>query len=352
MLARVKNKPSSCIEWVKEDDFPLKHPKEYGRIRPAEFTDDELKQFFNQLVADGKLARPGNYWITLVSSDGFIVNPFYIVKNEILVESAKGGEHEFHVIHYPIHDVNPKTTRVWLNDNVAVRNVHYSLDAANGIINWLVSGGLNKRDHLAVDYNYAGQIYGDGIDENGQPIPFKFAKNEINNKAIPGIILAFGDRIVENDQIVVVVERKRRDVAKLYGGRWTVSITLTVYAQDTIQTEEIADMVTMGLWAIKREYMLEKYGIIINSIDVGGIEEFTEDETAKELAYTAEITIECETNWEVAVPLLLEVMDISLYDIYDDSSMTDEEVAKVPSSLKLVAGLPITGIKKNIEQLQ
>lgn len=350
-LARVKNKQSTSIEWVKEDDFPLKNQKEKGRTRLVEFTDEELQKHFDQLVEQGKLAKPGNYWITMIGVDKFLVNPFYMVRREVLVEYANGGEHEFRVKHYPIHDVNPRTTRIWLNGNLATRNQHYSLDVENGIITWLVPGGLNKRDYLEIDYSYDGPEYGDGVDGNGAPIPFQCNKNEINNKAIPGLILAFGDRIINDDQMVIVVERKRREVAKLYGGKWTISLALTVFAMDTIQVEEIADLVTMGVWAIKRQHLLEKYGIIVNSIDVAGLNETTYDETSKELAYTVDITIECEANWEIAIPLLIEVMDISLYDEYDDTSKTDEEIASVPSSLKLVAGLPITGVKKNIEQI-
>jgi len=295
-VARILGYPGNAIEWVREDNQNLRDPDAPNTVRAKSYTKQQEIELLESFVEQGKLAIPGNYWIELVEENKFTVDPLYVYDKEILVDFAEGGESYFYTKQKPIFDASEYVTRVYHNDNLAKRNTDYSLDITNGIVYWLIPGGLNKGDIVTIDYRVVGEPYGSGLTTDNIIIPYDIEENHMNYKAIPGVVLAFGRRLIKGDKNVVIVRPYRRDVALEYGGKWNLSFNLTVYGLDPMQTEEIADLATMYLWAIKRTDLENERGLLIKTIDIGGLNEFVRDETSNHVTHSIDITLDVETD--------------------------------------------------------
>jgi len=244
-----------------------------------------------------KLASPGYYVVTMTEKYKFKVQPFLNIINEELELDFIMGQDGAHLKSKP---VNPRSEKILADTTLLKPNIDYIMDYNDGIIKFNID--TDSFDVYTADY----QVIGDQSEE--YPIDIY----QLNNTAIPGIILAFGDNLKEGDEQVVIVEQNKRDIAKVFGGRWQLGIDLIVAAQDDDQQEKILDYAVSHLWADWQDKLTEE-GINIGEFSLSGESEDLEIEVAEEYNYTAGISFQVETDWELFKPLVSEVRSMNLF---------------------------------------
>lgn len=180
-----------------------------------------------------------------------------------------------------------------------------------------------KTETLVVEYLVAGTVQSN--------IPFN--KNTIDVSSLPGIVLAFGERIFEGDQQVIYVGNQtdpciaRYDV---YGGQWALNVELTCYAQDPGMQERLLDYTSTWLWQQRVE--LENSNITITDIGLGGESTDLEVTVSKTPFFSASMSVDALVDWELMIPNLFSYNDISTF-AEDDGTLTDEQAASEIESL-------------------
>lgn len=279
MLAMV-GEPSHPIEWARED---LQAIYDNGGTMPT---------------------PPGVYYIeiqtvpTAAQKEGtFAVDPLYTQYDEPLLHFESGIEREAQLQRVPVRG----TVRLWVNNSYALmEGEDYEVNYDTGAIRFKIA--LRPHSKVAADYRYAG--------ESIEGIPFQW--NTSDRTTLPGVVLAFGKRARVEDKVAVVIYPDRTEVARAYGGRFDVNFDMDVLvAGDAMQTEEIADLAVMYLWNDKRS-KLSSEGIEIMDVTLGGEAEESYDENADIFYYTASISVQMQSDWEVHVPLPLAISGHSL----------------------------------------
>jgi len=273
MLAYV-GAPSFPIEWVVED---AAHLDAYGGRMPL---------------------PPGIYYIEILqapedaqSVGKFMVDPLLTVNDEPVIRFLSGIETVGQLQQLPLQG----TLRLWQNRNYRlVENKHYTVDYA--------TGGLVFLDRfppgavITADYRYPVQSIG--------PVPYQW--NHSDFRTLPGAVLAFGKRGKTGDKVAVVVYDDRTPTANAYGGRFDLTFEMDVIARDPHQMEELADLTMMYLLYQKRP-ILSAEGIEVVDVSIGGEAEEVADETGDEFFYTASLSLQLQTPWEVHEPLPLTI---------------------------------------------
>lgn len=167
--------------------------------------------------------------------------------------------------------------------------------------------------------------------------PFGIDKDTSNNKAIEGVILAFGRRIVDGDKMAVVVHDKREDVAKEYGGRWEISVDIDIITRDPMTREELSDMVLMYFFAYRKEAMTDE-GLELLDVSFGGEAEEIYDDVGQDYYFNSSITLTFQTDWSIHVPLPLIVERVSPTSFASESQSGEQGWAQETSDT-LVAEL-------------
>ena len=139
--------------------------------------------------------------------------------------------------------------------------------------------------------------------------PFGIGENQSNDDVIPGVVLAFGNRIQDGDKQAVVVYEDNIEAAREYGGRWDMSIDMEVIARDAMAREEMVDGILSYFHHVRRESLTEE-GIEITSISGDEAEEFYDDND-QSVYYTGSISLSVQTDWSVQVPLPLVIRRVS-----------------------------------------
>ena len=147
-----------------------------------------------------------------------------------------------------------------------------------------------------------------------------------DNQAIPGVILAFGDRIQVGDEQVVSIEPKIRDTARMFTGRWQTSVDIMVVGQDTDQQERIVDYLISIFWAEYQDRLVDE-GINVYDFSLSGESEELEIEEAEEYNFVGGLSFTAETDWQLKFPLLSEVRRINIAFAQDSlrQTLTDEK---------------------------
>lgn len=271
MLAYV-GQPTYPLEWVRED---LELVKNRGLPTP-----------------------PGVYYLEILSAPTnpneagyFAIDPLLTVTDESVLRFQTGIEREAQLQQLPVQ----QTLRLYLNQRFPLNEgADYTVDYATGAINLLVP--FNANDRLTADYRYAATSVG--------PLPFFW--NTADFKTLPGIVMAFGKRAEVGQKVAIVIYQDRTDTAQAFGGKFEANFDLDVIARDTTQMEEIADLAVMYLWGQKKA-ILEREGIEIVDVSIGGEAEEPADETGDEYFYTASLSIQLRADWEIHVPLPLTI---------------------------------------------
>jgi hypothetical protein len=302
MLAQI-GEPVYPLEWVRED---LAAVRANGNVFPL---------------------RPGVYYLEILTtptnegeSGTFAVDPLYTVTNEPVFKFQTGTETEAQLQSIP----SEGTVRLWDNNRVLLREgTDYTVDYATGAVKFYYQHAPGAT--VVADYRVAGGSLG--------PVEFKWNQADFNT--LPGVVLAFGKRAKVGDKVAVVVYQDRISTANAYGGKNEVSFDLDCIATDPMQMEEIADLVVMYLWGIKKPN-LELEGIEIIDISIGGESEESFDEQAEIFFYTASISIQLRADWEIHVPLPLTISRVTATSTAGDTAAPPGEAG--PSTISLVYG--------------
>ena len=278
--------PSYILEWVKEDFNTV---KENGGSMPI---------------------PAGVYYIECLDAPTnpnevghFIIDPLLTVTDEPLLQIVSGVETRAELQNTPVLG----TLHIWLNRKLPLYEgkdytVNYTTREVTILVN-LLPGSI-----LTSDYRYPVPSIG--------PIEWKW--NTADWKTLPGVILAFGKRGKQGDKVVVVVYDDRVDTAIAHGGKFEVSFDIDVIAQDPMQMEEMADYTLMSLWHEKRPN-LSFEGIEVTEVSIGGEAEEAYDEVADTFYYTASMSIQIQSDWEVHLPLPFTISGASAATLPDGS---------------------------------
>lgn len=320
-LTKVYNRPGTSIEWVRED---VRAIQKAGGDFPS---------------------TPGIYYISVVREPFehqgvireylvFYVDPLLEVLDEQPIqldprtyEVAQGGFH-------------PGSLNVFeLPGNLPLyEGINYSADPATGRI--ALVEPLPSRTSLSVDYYYTGTRTG----------PFAVEENGANNSAIPGVVLAFGRKAQDGDQMAVVVSSYREVCAKEYGGRFEMSLDIDVAARDVNAASDITDETFFYIQAQLRD-RLSFEGMEIESVSLGGEGEEIYHDNTQEYFYTGSISATVYTDWSIRLPLGRTINRVYPHTVKEDqvaAALSDEQLAQYPqgfSGLRVVAQLGLVGIQ-------
>lgn len=314
MLAHV-GEPVYPLEWVRED---LNVVRENGDRLPT---------------------PPGIYYLEILEAPDkpqgygqFAIDPLITVTQEPLLMFRSGIEHEAQLPHPP----TPGTVRLWLNRRVLLQEgTDYTVNYKTGAVTFL--GRYSPNDTVEADFRYPEASRG----------PFRFQWNTSDFTTLPGVVMAFGKRAKKGDKVAIRISPDRGETAMAYGGRFEVSFDLDVLSLDTIQTEEIADLVVMYLWAEKKA-LLEFEGIEIVDISIGGESEDVYDETSDLNYYQASLSIQFRSDWEMHIPLPLALSKLTT----EKKDGSDGLVTMGPSSLFYATYPIIVGRNNGFERIK
>jgi hypothetical protein len=278
--------PAYLLEWVKEDSNSVRENGDRVPLAAGVY-------YIECLTAPTNPNEVGT----------FIIDPLLTVTDEPLLQIRSGFEHEAQLQNIPVEG----TLRVWENrNNLLLNNRDYTVNT-RGKITFLTQ--FQPGAIVTAEYRYP-------IDSIG-PIEWKW--NTADWKTLPGVVLAFGKRGKVGDKVAVVVYEDRVDVANAYGGRFEMSFDLDVIAQDPVQMEEMADYTFMTLWSEKRSN-LSYEGLEITDVSIGGEAEETYDENAELYYYTASLSLQMQSDWEVHLPIAFTVSRATASTASEDSS--------------------------------
>lgn len=317
-LTKVYGKNGNSIEWVREDTGAIR--RNHGVFpSPRGVYFVEVRQESN--TAEG--------CITPVNGGGFVfyVDPLLDVVDEaalrvspLVYQTSQGAFHE-------------GSLRVYFMPGNAplMEGKDYTADALTGVITLVRPPP--PRGYVSIDYRYPGTSVG----------PFPVFENTSNNTAIPGVTLAFGRRIEDEDVMAVVVGDRREPSALEYGGKWDVSLDMDILARDPIAQMEILDKTLMFLFAITRSQLAEE-GIEIVSVSSGGEAEEVYDETGDDYYYTASISLQIQADWSLHVPIdgaFTRLIPVTVEAAAAAGALSDDQLAEAgsPTDLKVMQDL-------------
>jgi hypothetical protein len=276
---------------------------------------DMLEWVKDDLLNINELVPPGFFVMKMISGKQFIIEQYLVIdKEKISIKYANSLGQKVAVLNHT--DINPESEVV--SDYLAnrlVRGQHYTIDNATGEITFLVD--YDKYYELTCTYQYIKPDLG----------PFDANPYEANNTALPGVVLAFGDKIRKGDVQVVVVSAEREDSAKAGMGRWNMTIDLDVRAQDTDTAEKLIDYVGVYLWS--RRIPLADRGVTITDFSLSGESEEQEMEVPDEYNFSNVLSLTIVVEWELHIPLLGRVEKIFIKPPIDTGVFTDEELVRL-----------------------
>jgi hypothetical protein len=292
MLAYV-GAPRFPLEWVVEDSATL---NAHGGQMPL---------------------PPGIYYIGVIdapednqSVGHFVVDPLLTVNDEPVMRFTSGIEALGQLQQIPV----PGTLRLWQNRNYRLtEGKHYRVNHKTGEIEFL--DRFSPGSIVTADYRYAVESIG----------PVTWQWNRADFKTLPGAVLAFGKRGKAGDKVAVVVYGDRTPTANAYGGRFDLTFELDIIARDPHQMEELADLTLMYLNYQKRPTLASE-GIEVMDVSIGGEAEEVADETGDEYYYSASLSVQLQTPWEVHEPLPLTISVVTTESSYSEGGASESAI--------------------------
>lgn len=309
-LAKVKNYPGVAIEWVREDGRAI---QENRGVFPS---------------------APGIYFIELTEDDQFYVDQLLNVYREpvTMVDSLTGQLQGI-----------PLTGTLRLYEMpqgyLLQENINYTLtrDSSGNLTGEIVlTSALTGGRILSADYRMPGLTTG----------PHTLYPGRADNKAIPGVVLAFGRRNEKGDRLAVVVEQLRCPTALEYGGKWGLTLDFDIVTRDVNSQQEIADQTVIYIWGILRPY-LSSEGIEITDLSLGGESEEPYDETGDDYFYNASFSLTVETEWAVHVPInvyIRQAAPLTVEQARIAAALTDDQIGQFQNNLRVLESLGLESV--------
>ena len=246
------------------------------------------------------IVDPGRYYIQLVTTEQYVIDPLYVVKREKVLESTTGLEMTANLAHGNlIPGLETLFTKKFERsyDLELVKDVDYSIDYASGAITFL--SPLPKNTSLYATYRWAGPTMG----------PYAIPKDyEYDNTSLPGVVLAFGNQKVLSDKLVVIVYPQREQAARVYSGHWNMSFDINIFTRDPMELSDLTDYIIDDMWSRKRLHLIAE-GLTIEEMNPGGESEEVYDSNTGDLYYKNSINLNMMTEWKRFVPYLTEIVD-------------------------------------------
>lgn len=277
MLTQYKDWPGTTIEWVREN-FPLL--EQYSKRRDVFPSPPGAYLIEVQSIPDQAKGIPGK----------FVVTPHLTVNGEPLLIMSDPAGAEAQITHLPLYQ---GAMRLWLNGRrPLLQDVDYSIDWASGAIVFLKE--LPAGASVDADYRYI-------LPQQG---PFDFYLDKYDVNAIPGAVLAFGDRAQSCDKMVVVVTDQRAEVAEIFGGKFEVHFDLTVFSRDSEDREKFSDFVVHSILDKKRDWGYE--GLELLDVSPGGESEEIYNAEIDDCYYDSAVSMTLRVDWESYVSLPIQ----------------------------------------------
>lgn len=274
MLTPYQDFPGTTIEWVREN-FPLL--EQYSKRRDIFPSPPGAYLIEIQSLPDLANNTPGK----------FTVKPYLTVNGEPLLILTDPAGNEAQITNTPLYE---GALRLWLNGRrPLLQDVDYSIDWKDGAITFLKD--LPSNAVIEADYRYS-------TPERG---PFSFDLERANLDAIPGAVIAFGDRAQDCDKMVVVVTDSRAEVAEVFGGKFEIHFDLTVFSRDAEDREKLSDYVIHRVLDKKLAWGYE--GLELLDISPGGESEEIYNAEIDDYYYDSAVSLTIRVDWESYVSL-------------------------------------------------
>jgi hypothetical protein len=316
MLTYVGNKPGTSIEWVREN-YPLL--EEFSPQRDIFPSPPGVYKIKIKSIPDDARSIPGQ----------FTIDPILTVLNEPLITFQISIPMTAQLSHDSIY---PGSVRLYLNGRTPIlEGVDFSVNSATGEITFLRTTPVG--DKVYADYRYIIPTQG----------PFPFNSEATDLTSIPGVVIAFGDRIQDCDEMAIVVTDDRTEVAEIYGGKYEVTFSLVVFSRDTEDREKLSDYVVIKVLEIQNALGYE--GLELLDISPGGEEEEVYNATIDDYYYESAVTLSMRVDWEIqkALPVVVWRVEQTSKAVEDQTGYLDgtviTDLVKIGRQIELV-GLP------------
>lgn len=183
--------------------------------------------------------------------------------------------------------------------------------------------------------------------------PYPLNRGELSNTdAIPGVVIAFGNHLIDGDVVAVVVDGRRSDTARVYGGKAEISMDVDILARDSRTRNEMADSTVMYFWQTLRERLTEE-GITITNVSMGGKSEEPYDDNADDYFYAASISLSLMTDWEVYEARPLYIQQVTPYTYAQDAKRAGTgTLLEAPDGFTLGDSAPFTYALPSFERIR
>lgn len=213
--------------------------------------------------------------------------------------------------------------------------INYTGDPETGLITLMqpLTGGRT----LEADYRTQKDATG----------PWPLEPMRANVKALPGVVLAFGDRWEKGDRLAVVVQDARRPACLEYGGNWELTLDFDVQARDVDAQQRIADMTVIYMWGILRSRLVDQ-GIEMIDLSMGGESEEIYDDNGDDYFYNSSFSATVRTDWRIHVPLgpyLRVVAPLTVEAQRAVAGLSDDDVAKATNDITALASLGLEAVQ-------
>lgn len=305
LLTKYNNYPGTAVEWAMEDALAIQRN---GGVFPS---------------------PPGIYYLDLVEEEEFVIDVLLDVYGEQVTQntttSFQLGAPAF-----------AGSLRLYEQPSgwLLVEGTSYTVSSTGEIT---LATALDPSRWLQADYRTVGPT-------NQGPYPI--FPNRANNTAIPGCVLAFGNRNKKGDRMAVVVQDFRHPAHLQYGGKWELSFDMDIFARDIYEAREISDMSSVQLIAIIRS-RLSQEGIEIMTVSLGGEAEESYDDNADDYFYTCSISIQLQSDWAIFVPIfgfLRQAVPLTLDDIRRVGALPDDQLQGELGRIQALEGLNLEAL--------
>lgn len=278
MQVPVKNCRGHSLEWVMENKALLEKYSPKREVFPT-----PAGVYLLEIVRMPDVARgvPGQ----------FVLDPVLTVPDEPLITfSSTSGQ----TGQLSRDNIYPGAVRLWLEGRrPLLLGTDFTVDYATGEVTFLRPTPVGMT--VIADYRYK-------VDRQG---PFDFMPETADYRAIPGGILAFGDRAELGDKTAIVVGTGRSEVAEVYGGKFEVSFELLVFSRDPDDREKLHDYVVTSI--LERQNSMGYDGFELVDVSPGAEAEEVYDQNLDDYYYDGTVSVTYRVDWETYVPLPVEV---------------------------------------------
>lgn len=136
-------------------------------------------------------------------------------------------------------------------------------------------------------------------------------KNAVNKGILPGLRIAIGDQVVEDDQCAIIVSPCVTETYRVYGGKPNVSFSLEVKANDPTTVDELGKMLKQELlW--KQADNLAADGLTIYDISVSPPAGGQRDQSGTSPTYALAMQVSGAADWRIFEPLVTRVLNFEI----------------------------------------